>query len=193
MSTIRDLSNVLGAAARATKYRVSFSFPGGVQGITNLDEVDILAKTATAPQKEIGLVEVFNQGRKLIIPGDTAYDNAWSVDFYLTENHQLRYDLIKWMDACDNFQNNVHAGRPDAIFADLRIEQLDSAGEVSAQYTMHNAWPQTVGEVSYADDSSDTVAEFNITFAYTDWVTGTSESSTYTAPTATKNTTALDI
>ena len=187
MATIRELSSVLGASARANKYRVTFAFPSGVSGATNLDEVDILAKTAIAPQKEIGQIELWNQGRKLVIPGDTAFDNAWSVDFYLTEDHKLRYDIVKWMDACDNFQTNTHTGNPLAVFADLRLEQLDSAGNVTATYTMHNCYPSTVGDVTYGDDTADTPAEFNVVFAYSDWVLGKEETSNYSIASATKN------
>lgn len=191
MATIRELSSVLGATARANKYRVTFTFPQAVAGATDLGDVDVLAKTAIAPQKEIGQIELWNQGRKLIIPGDTAFDNAWAVDFYLTENHGLRYDLIKWADACDNFQTNKHSGNPQAIFADLRLEQLDSDGKVTAQYTMHNCFPQTIGDVTYGDDTADTPAEFNVVFAYSDWVTGSDEESNYNLITPTRNETAL--
>lgn len=191
MATIRELSSVLGASARANKYRVTFAYPSAVTGETSLAEVDVLAKTAIAPQKEIGQIELWNQGRKLIIPGDTTFDNAWAVDFYLTEDHKFRYDLIKWADACDNFQTNTHSGNPTAIFADLRLEQLDSAGNVTAQYTMHNCFPQTIGDVTYGDDTADTPAEFNVVFAYSDWVIGDKETSTYTPTPATKNDTAI--
>jgi hypothetical protein len=185
--SINELSSILGSTARANKYRVSFTWPTGIQGSTNLKDVDVLAKGAAAPTRELGQIELWNQGRKLIIPGDTVYDNAWSVDFYLTEDHQLRYDMVKWMDACDNFQKNTHTGDPTQIFAELRLEQLDSAGNVTAQYTMHNAFPQTVGEIAYGADSADTPAEFNVMFAYSDWVTGTGEFSSETPKAATEN------
>lgn len=190
MSTIRELASALGSAARASKYRVTFSFPSGVTGVTNLDEVDVLAKTATAPGKEIGVIELWNQGRKLNLPGDTAFDGAWAVDFYLSENHSLRYDMLKWMSACDNYQKNQHSGNPTAVFADLRLEQLDSAGKVSAQYTLHNCWPSNVAEVTYGDDSVDTVAEFNCTFNYSDWVVGSGEFDNFEPLKATENETA---
>jgi len=185
--SINELSSVLGAVGRANKYRVSFTWPTGVQGATNLKDVDTLAKAATAPTRELGQIELWKKGRKLIIPGDTVYDNAWSVDFYLTEDHQLRYDMVKWMNACDNFQKNTHSGDPTQIFAELRVEQLDSAGNVTAQYTLHNAFPQTIGEISWAADSADTPAEFNMIFAYTSWTTGTGEFDTDMPNTPTKN------
>ena len=191
MATIRELSSALGAGARANKYRVTFSYPTAVTGETSLDSIDALAKSASAPGKELGQIEVWNQGRKLLLPGDTTFDNAWTVSFYLSENHALRLDIIKWADACDNFQKNKHSGDPSAIFADLRIEQLDSAGKAVATYTLHNCFPQSIGEVSYGDDSSDTIAEFDVTFAYSDWVPGKEDEPKYESINASENENAL--
>ncbi len=189
---ISEIGQTLGASGRGNKYRVSFAFPAAVSSSTSLADVDILAKSATAPQKEIGIIELWNQGRKAVIPGDTTFDNAWALDFYLSENHAIRIDILKWQQACDNFHTNVHSGQPDKIYADLRLEQLDSAGNVSAQYTLHNCWPSVVGEVSYGDDSENTVTEFNVTFTYTDWVIGIGEEDTCAPMNATKNETALN-
>ena len=189
---IREIGSVLNAAGRANKYRLSFVWPTGVQGITSLKDVDVLCKSATAPQKEIGMIELWNQGRKLVIPGDTTFDNAWSVDFYLDESHTIRYDLLKWQTACDNFFKNTHAGKPESIFAELRIEQLDSAGNVSARYTLHEAFPSVIGEVTYGDDSENTVTEFNVTFAYTHWTTGDNEEDNFDPMKPTLNPTSYD-
>lgn len=191
MSKIREIGNVLNSVARSNKYRLSFTWPLGIQGATSLQEVDIICKAASAPQKEIGNIEVWNQGRKHIVPGDTTFDNVWSTDFYLGENHQLRIDMIKWQNACDNFHKNLHSGKPDQIFADLKLEQLDSAGNVSARYTLHNCWPSVVGELSYSDDAENTPVELNISFTYTDWVIGAGEEDDYKAIAPTQNATGL--
>ena len=191
MSTISELGRIIGSGGRASKYRVAFAFPSGVSAITSLADVDVMAKAAIAPQKEIGIIELFNQGRKLPIPGDTVFDGAWSVSFYGTEDHQFRKDIIKWMDSVDSFQTNKHSGNPLAVMTDLRLEQLDSAGEVTAQYTLHNCWPSSVGEISYSDESVDTLIEFDVVFSYSDWVIGTGEVSDYSITKATENETAI--
>ncbi len=188
---IREIGNVLGASGRSNKYRVHFTWPGGVQGSTPLNDVDVLAKSAIAPQREIGVIELWNQGRKLPIPGDTTFDNTWALDFYLTENHALRVDMIKWQNACDNFHKNIHSGKPEAVMTSLKVEQLDSAGNVSAQYTLHNCFPTVVGEVTWGDDSENTPTEFNVTFSYSDWVVGSGEEDTCTPMQATGNDTGL--
>ncbi len=83
VNRIREIGNILNSTARANKYRLSFSWPVGMLGESSLSEVDVICKAAVAPQREIGIIEVWNQGRKLVIPGDTAFDNIWSVDFTL--------------------------------------------------------------------------------------------------------------
>jgi len=188
---IRQIENVLGTAGRQNKYRVIFSFPSGISPITGLEDIDILAKSTSAPQKEVGLIELWNQGRKLPIPGDTTFDNSWEVSFYLSEDHALRYDMLKWQDACDNFYKNKHTGDPSEIFADLHVEQLDSAGKATAIYTLHSCFPSVVGEVTFDDSAENTPQEFSVTFTYSHWNTGTSDEPVYEPNPATKNPTAL--
>ena len=190
INKIREIESVLGTSGRSNKYRFSFAWPRGIQGNTALPDVDVLAKSATAPERELGVIELWNQGRKHVIPGDTAFSNSWSIDFYLGENHSLRLDMIRWQNACDNFHKNKHTGDPSAIFADLRVEQLDSAQKVTAIYTLHNCFPITVGEVAYGDDSENTPTEFNVTFSFTDFVVGKGEADDFTLIQPTKNPTA---
>ena len=188
---IREIEGVLGAAGRQNKYRFAFAWPKGIQGVSDLKEVDVLAKSTTAPERELGTIDLWNQGRKHVIPGDTAFSNTWTVDFYLGESHEIRYDMIKWQVACDNFHRNIHSGNPSAIFSDLRVEQLDSAMKVTAQYTLHNCFPTSVGEVSYSDDAENSVTEFSVTFSYTDFVLGSGEEDAWQPIEPTRNDTAL--
>jgi len=188
---LREIENVLGATARQNKYRVIFTFPSAVSPETDLKTVDILAKSASAPQKEIGIIEVWNQGRKLPIPGDTTFDNTWEVTLYLDESHTIRLDMLKWQDAADNFYINKHSGNPSAVMTDLRVEQLDSAGKTTAVYTIHNCFPSTIGEVTFDDTAENTPQELSVTFTYSDWTIGTGEESDYSPIPATHNDSAL--
>jgi hypothetical protein len=172
---LAELKNALGAGARANKYRVNFAVPAAVPTTSNLQHVDALCKASNFPSMTIGQIEVFNQGRKLILPGDTTYTNAWTLTFYNTEDHALRKDMIAWMKAADHFQNNTHSGNPAALMGELSVEQLDSAGNPTAKYTFHNVFVQEVGEVATGDDQVDTIQEFDVTFSFTDWVVGEGE------------------
>lgn len=172
---IEELKHALGSGARANKYRVNFSVPSAVPVSSNLQNVDALCKASNFPSMTIGKIEVFNQGRKLLIPGDTTYENSWALTFYNTEDHALRKDMIAWMKAADHFQNNQHSGNPSVLMGELSCEQLDSAGNPTARYTFHNVFVESVGEIAVTDDPDGGITEFEVTFSYTDWVVGDGE------------------
>ena len=174
-NTLSTLKSALGAGARANKYRLNFSVPSTVSTVSDLKTADALCKATTFPGMEIGKIEVWGQGRKLIVPGDTTYTNDWTVTFYNTEDHALRRDMISWMKSADDFQNNSHSGNPASLMGELSVEQLDSAGNPTAQYTFHNVFVSSVAELAIADDTSDTIQEFDVTFSFTDWVVGNGE------------------
>lgn len=174
---LAELKSALGAGARPNKYRVNFSVPSAVPTTSDLSTVDTLCKASTFPSVTLGQIEVYNQGRKLVIPGDTSYANTWTLTLYQTEDHAIRKDMISWMRAADDFQNNMHTGNPQAVLGELSVEQLDSAGNPTVRYTFHNVFAQEVGEVSVGDDQQDTLQEFDVTFSFTDWVVGEGETS----------------
>lgn len=189
-NTLANLKSALGAGARANKYRLNFSVPSTIATTSNLQDADILCKAARFPGMTIGPIEVWGQGRKLIIPGDTAYETEWAVTFYNTEDHSLRKDMIAWMKAADHFQNNSHSGNPGSIMTEMSVEQLDSAGNPTAKYTFHNMWVSGVAAVEVADETADTVQEFEVTFTFSDWVVGDTE---FNVPSAGEKATLNDI
>ena len=166
------LKNALGSVARPNKYRINFSIPSAVPIKSDLSQADVLCKATSFPSMTIGQIEVFNQGRKLVIPGDTSFTTTWNVTFYGTEDHALRKDLISWMVSADNFQKNAHSGNPNNILGELSVEQLDSAGNATVKYTFHNVFVQEVGEITLGDDTQDTAMEFDCVFSFSDWVVG---------------------
>ena len=171
-NTVTELKMAVGAGARPNKYRVNFAIPAAVPQESNLQNVDLLCKAASFPGVTIGQIELWNQGRKLVIPGDTDYGTTWALTFYATEDHALRTDLIGWMRYIDHWQANSHSGSPTDVMTELSVEQLDSAGTPTAKYTFHNVFVQDVGEITVGDDQNDTAIEFDVTFSFTDWVVG---------------------
>jgi len=179
---IDELKLVLKGGSKATKYKVSLSFPAEVTHELELSELNVLCKATSFPSISIGQIEVFNQGRKLPIPGDTAYDNTWAVTFYVDNAHKVRKDFLYWMKCVDNFQANTHSGDPAGLFVQMSVSQLDSLEKVVAEYTFKNVWPQQVGEISIGADQLDTIQEFDVTFSYSDWIIASSDGSEYNMP-----------
>lgn len=172
---LAELKSALGAGGRPNKYRVNFSVPGTVPTTSNLQNANVLCKATQFPGMTLGQIEVFNQGRKMMLPGDTTYENVWTITFYNTEDHALRKDMISWLRSADHFQNNSHSGNPDSIMGEMSVEQLDSAGNPTAKYTFHNVFVSEVAALEVGDDQLDTVQEFDVTFTFSDWVVGDGE------------------
>lgn len=171
-NVINEIKSAIGAGGRPSKFRVTLTFPSAVNTTGNLRNVDTLAKSASFPALTIGQIEVWNQGRKLVIPGDTSFSNSWTVTFYNTEAHDIRRDFIAWVASCDQFQDNKHTGVPAELMIDANVIQLDSYGNETTKYTFHNLFPYEIGEISLSADTIDSIEEFDVTFSFTDWVVG---------------------
>ena len=170
---ITELKKYIGAGARANKYRVYISFPSVLSiPSTVLNSLPVLCKSTSFPSKTIGQIEVFNQGRKLVLPGDTQYQNNWNCTFYNTEEHNIRRAFFEWMKACDHFQANSHSGVPAELMITMIIAQLDSDQNETAFYEFHNVFPSEIAEIQVSADQNDQVQEFDVTFTFTDFVVG---------------------
>lgn len=162
-----ELKTLLKAGARANKYKVQIN---GAAGVTiDAKNADILCKAASFPATTIGQIEVWNQGRKLVIPGDTSFDNTWNLTFYSTEDHALRKQFIDWMVKMDDFRENKHYATPGDVMAEMIVSQLDNAGNETAKYKFYDCFPQNISEITVGDDSTDTLVEFDVTFSFTNW------------------------
>jgi hypothetical protein len=159
LNAIRD---AIGAGARANKYKI---FLG-----ERVPDGDLLGKSASFPGVTIGKIEVWNQGRKLTIPGDTDYEGSWAISFYNTEDHALRKAFLAWMREIDNFQDNIHAGNPGSKMVEMKVIQMNADGTEGQTYIMHNCFPAEIGEITVADETADSIQEFDVTFSFTDWV-----------------------
>lgn len=159
-NAISDLKTKLGAGLRLSKYQVSINTPN------NLDNIDTLCKATSFPQKTIGQVEVWSQGRKAMLQGETEYDHTWDVTFYETANHTLREEFIAWMQMIDNTKENSHT---DGYMDTAKISQLDGQGNITAEYEFANLWPQVVSTIEMGDDTVNTIGEFTVTFSFDYW------------------------
>jgi len=163
---INDMKKAIGGGARSNKYRVYLNGKLG-DDIT----ADLLCKSSSFPGKTIGEIEVWNQGRKLLIPGDTSFTNEWTLTFYNTEDHKLRLEVIKWMKQIDNFQTNKHANTVGDVSTEMKVFQIKADGSEGQGYIFYNVFPKDVGEITIEDDAADAIEEFDVSFSFTNWET----------------------
>jgi len=169
MSVLQELKDNLKLGSRGNKYKVMLAAP---QGPTDDFVINTLAKGGAIPAKTIGTIEVWSQGRKLVIAGDASYENTWSLTFYNTQDHALRSGFDKWMTFIDSVDTHSRAAtsHSDYMAEGAQIQQLNTSdNSVMAVYNFYNLWPTNISSIDMADDQQDTVTEFTVEFAYSYW------------------------
>lgn len=166
---VSELKAALGPGQRSSKYKVKMNMPQA-SGQMGGKVINTLAKSASFPGVTQGPIEVFTQGRKFILPGETDYENSWSMTFHQTEGHELRREFLKWMKAMDDWHDNKHQGNLVELMTDVEVSQLDHNEEEAVTYLFKDMFPQSVGTVEVNDTTQNEIQEFEVTFQFTSWV-----------------------
>lgn len=168
-NVVSELKTALGPGARSSKYKIKLNMPQA-SGATGGKIVNTMANASSFPGIQIGPIEVFTQGRKLVLPGETNYENTWTVTFYQTEGHELRREFLKWMHAMDDFHDNKHQADLVSLMTDVEVSQLNSQEEETVTYIFKDMFPSDVSAVTVSDSEQNTIQNFDVTFSFTSWV-----------------------
>lgn len=163
INMIDNLRQALVEGMRSTKYEIQILNPlaGSMQNAT------LLAKATSFPAKTLNYVEVWTQGRKHLIQGDTEFEHEWTVSFFDNEQHSLRNDFLLWMEALDDPIKNTSQKDYEGSALVLQLAQKDNTSQAS--YSFHKLWPKTVGAIELADEGTNVISSFDVTFAFDYW------------------------
>lgn len=165
--SLEKIKKELKAGARPNKYRIKVQNPAGGP---SEEQLDILCKATSIPEATVGVIEVYNQGRKLPIAGDKSYGSAWDITFYNTQKLDIRNAFEDWMKKIDDVQtHNREWEFNNEYMKDFQVAQLNGKDEIMSEYTLYNCWPSNITAVDLADDSQDTVSEFTVTITFSHW------------------------
>jgi len=170
--------------SRPNRYMVS-----GILGPTgkqiDASTTGLLCRATSMPAVTVGIMRVPFRGRVVKIPGDRTYEE-WTCTFYDTFATGTRAgaynEFWKWNAGFNDHPKNipgpafavgsgVNLDSSSTMFRDWTVGQLDMLGDTKRHVVMKSAWPTVVSEIALTYDSSDTIAEFTVTFAY-DWLEG---------------------
>jgi hypothetical protein len=154
--------------AKVDKFTIRFGTPSG-NGSFTLGSDAILCKATSFPSKTIGTAEVWVQGRKLPLPGDTTFEEEWEVTFYNTTDHKLRQMFINWMTAIDNYTTNRHICDPSLYMIEAEVMQLDCNGGVASAYRFFNMFPANIQAVELDGSQINEVQQFRVSFKFSHW------------------------
>ncbi len=170
MGVLQELKTTLAMGARGNKYKVMLAAPVGA---TDDFLVDTVCKGGAIPAKTMGQIEIWTQGRKLVVAGDATYENAWTLTFWNTQDLALRSGFDQWLIFIDDMENHQRGAvtHTDYMTDGAQIQQLNTSdNSVMAVYNFYNMWPTGISAVDMADDQVDTITEFTVDFAYSHWV-----------------------
>lgn len=173
ITTISELTSAIRTGARSNLFRVTIPVVTGAEGgaTENAERFSYLCKGAQLPASTLGLIEVpFMAGRRYKLAGDRTFAE-WTTTVINDSNFKIRESLefLQNLYGTTNYESNVAkelTGGSETDFSTLEVEQFDQAGNVTAKYTLENCWPLDISTIDLAYDSTDTLEEFTVTWAY---------------------------
>lgn len=166
MASIEKFKSTVRSGYRPNLYKMVIPVLG--------EKLEFLCKAAQLPGRNIGLIEVPYMGKKVKFAGDPTFDDL-TLTIMLDTDFQVKNQLDAWQIAINNIVTetgsvlNILDYKVQGI-----IRALDGKGADIASYTFIGMFPITVSPVELSYETTDTIAEYTVTFAYDYWIpTGT--------------------
>ena len=152
-------SKLVGGGARANMFKVTCNFPGYAQGDVEL--TSFLVKGAQMPASIISPIMVPFRGRQLQIAGDRTFE-PWSITVINDVDFSVRGAFERWMNGINNHNENTGLSNPTDYQADMIVEQLNKAGEVTKKYDIRGTFPTNLSAIELSYDSENQIEEFTV-------------------------------
>ena len=137
-------SKLIGGGARANLFKATVNYPAYAAGDTELSS--FLCKAAQLPASIVAQLDVPFRGRQLKIAGDRTFEN-WSITIINDSTMEIRNAFERWMNGINEHVNNTGLLNPNEYMADMAVEQLDRAGNITKTYDIRGAYPE-IGRAS---------------------------------------------
>ena len=164
---IDDLkAKLTGGGARPNLFKATINFPNYAGG--NSELTSFLCKAAQLPSSVIGQIDVPFRGRQLKVAGDRTFEN-WTVTVINEDAFEVRNSFERWANGINEHRNGTGILNPADYQADLTIEQLNRQNETIKEIILRGAFPVNVAGIDLSYDTTDTLEEYTVEFAYQYW------------------------
>ena len=102
------------------------------------------------------------------MPGDRVFAD-WTASVLVDKDHNLHQAFVGWMDMLNSHSHVESAGVATELKQDWVVNALSPDGSVNRSVTLVQCWPSEVGTIDYAWETTDTIAEFTVTFQFDYW------------------------
>jgi hypothetical protein len=147
-------------------FKDTCNFPSYASGDVEL--TSFLVKGAQMPASIISPIMIPFRGRQLQIAGDRTFE-PWSITVINDVDFSVRGSFERWMDGINNHNNNTGLSNPTDYQADMSVEQLNKAGEVTKRYDIRGTFPTNLSAIELSYDSENQIEEFTVEFQVQYW------------------------
>lgn len=163
-------SKLTGGGARANLFKVTCNFPGYAGGDVEL--TSFLIKAAALPASIIAPITIPFRGRQLQIAGDRTFE-PWTVTIINDTNMEVRNAFERWMNGINGNKSNTGLANPTDYQADMIVEQLDKAGNVTKRYDIRGTFPTNISAIELSYDTENAIEEFTVELQVQYWESDT--------------------
>ena len=154
--------------ARSSHFSIFLSNP--VTSVADA-KVPFMAKAASLPPVEIGVVPFKYFGRDVKFAGDKTFPE-WTVTVINDEDFLVRNALQDWSEAINGNASNLRDedyALPARYKSQGQAVQWGKSGKPLKAYEFIGIWPSNVGEIEVSWDNENQIEEFTVTFQYDYW------------------------
>lgn len=159
-----------GGGARPNLFKATINFPGYAGGDVEL--TSFMCEAAQLPGSTTGLIEVPFRGRRLKLSGDRTFE-PWTVTIINDTNMAVRDAMERWMNGINSHSTNTGISDPLLYEADLKVEQIDKAGDTIKTYDFRGCFPTAVSPIDLSYGSENEIERFTVEFQIQYWESNT--------------------
>lgn len=194
--TITEFKTKLaGGGARPNLFEVHMpNFPQGILdqytetpwGKPETEDFQFMCKAAQLPSSNVSEIPVPFRGRILKVAGDRTFE-PWTVTILNDEDFRLRNAFEKWANGISKLDDGTGISNPSSYMANAQVKQLGRGNALEntdnragkgdrsvalKSYTFIDMFPTEISSIDLSYDSTDTIEEFTVTFAFQYYVVG---------------------
>jgi hypothetical protein len=178
ITKISELTSAIRTGARSNLFQVTIPSLAGPSPVESALSFSYLCKGAQLPSSTLGLIEVpFMAGRRYKLAGDRTFPE-WTTTIVNDQNQKIReaIEALQVQYGVTNYESDrakEFTGAETTEFQTVVVDQFDLAGNIVYSYKLFNCWPTDISTIDLSYDSTDTIEEFTVTWAYDYFTFGT--------------------
>ena len=170
---INDIrSQLTGGGARSNLFQVEIPLPAiaGPDAAAASQKLTFTCRASNLPGATLNPVPVTYFGREIKLAGNRTFED-WQVTIINDEDF-LVYDALNgWMNSINSHEGNIRTAGPNPLSyqASADVVHFGKQGDEIKRIKLVNLWPLNVAQIPLSWDQTDSLEEFEVTWAFDYW------------------------